>query len=281
MTANSFGVSIPTVTCTVRKVCCAIREHLAATYLHMPKDVPSLECLIAGWQQHTGFPMVVGAVDGTHIPIMQPYINSQDYFAYKMKYTINVQGVCHYKGQFIDVDIRWPGGTHDAKVFSYSSINSVLKNHSQPYLCRTILPGRDKVGMLLLGDPAYPLLPHVMKEFATCNTNSQVIFNQMLRDARNAIECAYGRLKARWQILRMPINFKLQDVPLIIFTCFVLHNWCEQHKVAVDDAVVQQQVQQDRAMQPSTAINKRYTYTSAEGRATRDILKDYFAEQIC
>ena len=88
MTANSFGVSIPAVTCTVRKVCCAIREHLAATYLHMPKDVPSLECLIAGWQQHTGFPMVVGAVDGTHIPIMQPYINSQDYFAYKVFVTI-------------------------------------------------------------------------------------------------------------------------------------------------------------------------------------------------
>ena len=71
--------------------------------------------------------MVLGAVDGTHIPIMQPYVNSQDYFSYKMKYTLNVQSVCDYSGKFIDVDIRWPGATHDAKVFSYSSINGVLK----------------------------------------------------------------------------------------------------------------------------------------------------------
>ena len=252
---------------------------MSARYIDLPKDVPSVERLVAGWEQHTGFPMVFGAVDGTHIPITQPYITAQDYFSYKMKYTINVQGVCDFKGQFLDVDIRWPGATHDAKVFGNSRINQVLSQRIQPYLCRTISPGSDGVGLLLLGDPAYPLLPHVIKEFATCN-NSQVLFNQMLRDARNAIECAYGRLKARWQILTKPINFNLQDVPLIIFTCFVLHNWCEQHKVGVDDCMVQQQVLLDREMQPSTVIDRRYTYTSREGRAVRDILKDYFVEEL-
>ena len=103
------------------------------------------------------------------------------------------KGVCDYNGKFIDVDIRWPSGTHDAKVFSCSSINEHLQEQKQPYLCRPLLPGRDKVGLLLLRDPAYLLLPHAMKEFATCTTDAQVIFNQMLRDARNAIECAYGR----------------------------------------------------------------------------------------
>ena len=193
MTANSFGVAVPTVSVVIRRVCYSVSEHLLPKYIHFPQDEPSLERLIAGWEQKTGFPMVVGAVDGTHIPIMQPYRNSQDYYSYKMKYTINVQGVCDYNGKFIDVHIRWPGGTHTAKVFPYSSINKHLQEQKQPYLCRPLLPGRDKVGLLLLGDPAYPLLPHVMKEFATCTTDAQVIFNQMLRDARNAIECAYGR----------------------------------------------------------------------------------------
>ena len=91
-----------------------------------------------------------------------------------MKYTINVQGVCDYNGKFIDVHIRWPGGTHNAKVFSYSSINKHLQEQKQPYLCRTLLPGIDKVGLSLLGDPAYPLLPHVMKEFATCTTDARL-----------------------------------------------------------------------------------------------------------
>ena len=45
-------------------------------------------------------------------PPRQPYLNSQDHYSYKMKYTINVKSVCDYNGKFIDVDIRWPGGTH-------------------------------------------------------------------------------------------------------------------------------------------------------------------------
>ena len=80
----------------------------------------------------------------------------------------------------------------------------------------------------------------------------QVIFNQMLRDARNAIKCAYGRLKARWPILSVPLNFKLQEIPVIVITCFVLHNWCEEHNVRIDAAAaaVIDQIQRDREMQP-------------------------------
>ena len=92
MTANSFGVAVPTVSVVIRRVCYSVSEHLLPKYIHFPQDEPSLERLIAGWEQKTGFPMVVGTVDGTHIPIMQPYRNSQDYYSYKMKYTINVQG---------------------------------------------------------------------------------------------------------------------------------------------------------------------------------------------
>ena len=72
----------------MESVCQAIKEHLCNKYIHLPKDQSSLEKLIAGWEQKTGFPMVLGAIDDTHIPIMQPIINSQDYFSYKMKYTI-------------------------------------------------------------------------------------------------------------------------------------------------------------------------------------------------
>ena len=278
MTANAFGVAVPTVTKIVREVCMAIREHLCKEYIKMPKDIDSMKRLVAGWEQTTGFPMVVGAVDGTHIPILQPYINSQDYYSYKMKYTIHVQGVCDYRGQFIDVDIRWPGATHDAKVFAYSSINQRIKDQTHPYLCRTLLPGRDKVGLLLLADPAYPLLPHVMKEYAHCTDDAQVVFNQMLRDARNPIECAYGRLKARWQILTVPLPLKVQDITLIILACFVLHNWCERHNVGIDEVAVQHHINKNIAMNQGEKVDKRYTYTSAGGRAIRDIIKDYFQE---
>ena len=63
---------------------------------------------------------------------------------------------------------------------------------------KELLPGEDEVPPPILADPAYPLLPNVIKEHSTCTTNEEVIFNEMLQSARHQTGCAFGRLKARW-----------------------------------------------------------------------------------
>ena len=128
--------------------------------------------------------------------IQQPLENSHDFLSYKMKYTINVQAVCDYRGVFLDVDCRWPGSVHDAKVFSNSIVNAMLREGTLPIVYKSLVPGRDKIPSLLIADPAYTLLPYCMKEFATCTTNEQVVFNNLLRSSRNQVESAFGRLKA-------------------------------------------------------------------------------------
>ena len=60
------------------------------------------------------------------------------------------------------------------------------------------------------------------------------MFNQMLRSARNQIECTYGRLKARWRILMCPLDVPTKFLPDITYACFVLHNFCEINKADVD-----------------------------------------------
>ena len=60
----------------------------------------------------------------------------------------------------------------------------------------------------------------------------------MLRNARNPTECAFGRLKARWQILNKRIDMGLKSVPNIVYACFVLHNICEIKGVTVDDDIM-------------------------------------------
>ena len=56
---------------------------------------------------------------------------------------------------------------------------------------------------------------------------TRVIFNNMLRSARIPIECAYGRLKARRQILNKRIDSRLKFIQTLIYACCVLHNICE------------------------------------------------------
>jgi len=142
-----------------------------------------------------------------------------------MKYTLNVQGICDYQGRFIDVDCRWPGSVHDAKVFSNANINYLLQEGKLLQVYRTLLPDFNKVPCLLLGDPALTLLPYCMKEFPSTSTNDQVVFNDLLRSARNLIEHAFGCLKARWQILNRRDDLKLEHVPELVCSFFVFHNF--------------------------------------------------------
>ena len=133
-----------------------------------------------------------------------------------------------------------------------------------PKLYKTLFPGREKVPLFLLADPAYPLLPDCMKEYSTCYNNAQVIFNTMLRSACNQIQCAcaYGRLKARLSILIPCINFSLDDIPVRVYTCFVLHHYCEINKVGIGEMSVAS-LQQSNADERQRSLDRRYSVTTA------------------
>jgi len=118
-----------------------------------------------------------------------------------------------------------------------------------------------------------------MKEFASPRTNEEVIFNNMLRSARNPIECAFGRLKARWQILNIRIDLGLTFVPNIVYACFVLHNFCEKHGAQLEDEAVARQLANER-MQPNIAPDRLYSFSTAEGTSTRDIITLFYREHI-
>jgi len=48
--------------------------------------------------------------------------------------------------------------------------------------------------------------------------------------------------------------------------------------VGIDEVAVQHHINKNIAMNQGEKVDKRYTYTSAGGRAIRDIIKDYFQE---
>ena len=113
-----------------------------------------------------------GCIDGTHVPVRRPLVNSQYYFCYKQYFSLSVQAICDYRGYFMDVE--WPGSVHVAKVFANSSINMKLRNAILPQIFQMPIQSAEKILNYLIGDPAYPSFLH-------CSNNAEVIFNNMLR----------------------------------------------------------------------------------------------------
>jgi hypothetical protein len=59
------------------------------------------------------FPLVLGAIDGTLIPIKAPSVDEHLYVSRKAYHAINIQCVCDANYMIRDIVVKWSGATHD------------------------------------------------------------------------------------------------------------------------------------------------------------------------
>ena len=94
---------------------------------------------------------------------------------------------------FLDMCIGWPGRLHDARVLSnFTLYNKACRGCLFPDWKRNI--GGVDILLLLLGDPAYPLLPWLMKPFSQHPhmSRQEKKFNYRLSHAQVVVENAFG-----------------------------------------------------------------------------------------
>ena len=140
-----------------------------------------------------GIPQTVGAINGTQIPIVKLWKSGAVYYNYKGYYSILMQAVVDFRCLFLDIYIGWPGKVHDTHVLVNSKVY-------QKATSGTLLPdwsirlGGVKVPLVLLGDPAYPLLQWLMKAYveSPSTPSQEQLFNYRLSRARMVIENAFG-----------------------------------------------------------------------------------------
>ncbi|XP_008180084.1 uncharacterized protein LOC103308465 [Acyrthosiphon pisum] len=115
------------------------------------------------------FPNCVGAIDGKHISIICPPGAGSEYYNYKGYHSIVLQAVVDAHAKFVVIDID-----------DYGRCSGIFKESLF----------------------AYPLLPNLMRPFPRRQlTNEKRIYNYRLSRARRIVECAFGIMVKRFNVL--------------------------------------------------------------------------------
>lgn len=121
---------------------------------------------------------------------LPPHKHAQQFWCRKQFYAVNVQVVGNDEFIF-DLDVRWPGSTHDARVWNRSQV--------KPYL-------EEQRRFFIAGDSGYPISEILIKPYSTQEAGQdrkKRLFNQRLSGLRTVMsECLFGVWKRRFPILK-------------------------------------------------------------------------------
>ncbi|KAG6923737.1 hypothetical protein G0U57_019521, partial [Chelydra serpentina] len=118
------------------------------------------------------------------------------------------------------------GKVHDARVVRNSGLFRRLQEGIY-FPDQKITVGDVEMPIVILGDPAYPLMPWLMKPYTGALDSSKELFNYRLSKCRMVVECAFGRLKGHWRSLLTRSDLSETNIPIVIAACCVLYNLCE------------------------------------------------------
>ena len=97
MTANTFGIHHCTLSKVVKEVCSVIVTYMVPKLIKLTNSQDEMLSKISEFEAKFGMTQAFGCIEGTHIPLKTPTVNSQDYYNYKQFFSLNVQGVCACK----------------------------------------------------------------------------------------------------------------------------------------------------------------------------------------
>ncbi|KAM7513006.1 hypothetical protein LguiB_011881 [Lonicera macranthoides] len=232
LVSKRFGLGISTCHKLVLEVCSAIKTVLMPKFLQWPNE-SKLKENVNEFESITGIPKIGGSIYTTHIPIIAPkdsvtaYLNKNHTERNsKTSYSITVQGVVDPKGIFTDICIGWPGSMTNEKILEKSALFQRAKNRG------------DLKGVWLAGNSGYPLMDFLLVPYTHKNlTWTQHAFNEKIEEAQRVSKGAFVKLKGRWSCLQKRTEVKLQDLPVVLGACCVLHNICEMRNEQMDEGL--------------------------------------------
>lgn len=215
--AKQFGMSRSTLHKCVRRVVGKIIG-LVPSIIHWPSGDERI--IIKRQLMHWGnIPGVVGAIDGTFIPIRAPTQNPEVYNNRKCFHSITLQAICDHQRRFTDVFVGYPSSVGDARIFRNSDFFKAANGNVNNFF---------NENEFILGDKAYPALrwcipPYIDRGNLGINERN---FNKLHAKTRQVIERSFALLFGRFRRLKYLDMLRTDLIPDVVLACCTLHNLC-------------------------------------------------------
>ena len=249
-----IGLSQPSVCRIVARVSTSIA--IASKKKHLIQFPLETERLVIKQQFKNvgGIPGVVGCIDCSHIPISSPGGENANIFRNRKGYfSVNVQAVCDPSLRFINLVCRWPGSTHDSRIFDNSALCAMLENN--------------EIEGILLGDGDYACRHYMLTPLHNPTTSKEKKYNQAHIKTRGKVERMFGVWKQRFRCLRIPLRMRLQKSLTVIVATACLHNFAINNGDFLEEEL-------EELINPSTGSNAAHATIS--GNIMRQQIVDKF-----
>ncbi|XP_061191607.1 putative nuclease HARBI1 [Saccostrea echinata] len=226
--ADLHGISKASACMIIHRVVDAICNTLKN--INFTTSTDELRKIKSQFYKIAGFLSVVGAIDGTQIPIQGMSLEDEPvYICRKGYHSINVQAVVNPDLRFTNAVCKFPGATHDAYILQSSSLPNLVSSLED--------------GGWLVGDSGYPLKEWLMTPLSNPRTGQEEKYNNAHCKTRNVIERAFGVLKARFRCLHKTggaLPYRPSKCTRIIECTMRLHNLAIETGIPLLEAVDQE-----------------------------------------
>ncbi|GFN88934.1 nuclease harbi1-like protein [Plakobranchus ocellatus] len=222
-----------------------------------------------------GISQTVGSIDGTHQEIQCPKNAGSLYFNYKDYHSLVVQAVADANYNFVVFDIGDYGRNSDGSVFRESAFGQDFENNRLDLPPPKALPNTDQeLPFVFLADEAYPLRENLLTPYARRSlSNPSRIFNARLSRARKSVECTFGLVKKKIEVLQRPIRCSVERATIIIQASYTLHNFVRQREGSPLQANTENIVNNNITSLGPVVYSGRHSLRAKE---VRDGFRNYF-----
>ena len=204
--------------------CEGIIECYGAEFYRRPTE-SDLQRLLAKAEER-GFPGMLGSIDCMHWQWSNCPVGWQGQFTRgDIKHpTIILEAVASYDRWIWHAFFGVAGSNNDINVLNQSPLFTDAIRGQEPTVRFTVNNHEYNMGYYL-ADGIYPSWPVFMKGVPLLQLEKHRFFSEQQASVRKDVECAFGILKKRFNILAIPgRSYSQRTLGLIMRACIILHN---------------------------------------------------------